>query len=202
MGTAVVKNLTIKEMQDYYDHVHGARGTYINRGGFESWNLEIKRGEVKLPPEFACVSDGQVLTWDDVKKYRRQRQKEILIQKRMGYRQNTEKKPLYVWVFWCPGISSFFRGLWTYFVGFGRDYRGGGYKGDVSGRLLEQVIKLFPLVERDLFGELNYELWQRKFIEKYKRGLWCGKPQGKALIWAEVKGGEVMKILGKVGRND
>jgi len=109
-----------------------------------------------------------------------------------------QRKPLYVWVFWCPGINDcFFKGYWTYFVGLGKDYHGGGYKDDIVGKLLEQVIKLFPLVETDLFGNFNYDLWQRRFIEKYQRGIWCGKPQGKAPVWAEVKGGNVEKILSR-----
>ena len=196
MSTVVIRNLTIKEMQDYYDRMHGGRGAYINRGGLETWNPQIRAGEIKLPPEFACVSDGKVLTWDDVKQGRRERQKAILEQKRSPYDQ-IQKKPLYVWVFWCPGINDFiFKGWWTYFVGLGRDYHGGGYKGEVAGRLKDDLLRLFPLVEPNLF-ETNWDEWMKRFVKKYQRGRWCGKPQGKSPVWAEVQGGSIKRILGR-----
>ena len=194
MSNIVIRNLTVEEMQDYYDRVHGGRGAYINRGALETWNPQIRNGEIKLPPEFACVSEGKVFTWDDVKQKRRERQKEILKQKRSSYGQ-IQKKPLYVWVFWCPGINDFiYRGWWTYLVGFGRDYRGGGFKGNVAGKLMEDLFRLFPLVEPNLF-ETNLDEWMKRFIEKHHRGTWCGKPQGKAPVWAEVTGGCVGRIL-------
>lgn len=110
----------------------------------------------------------------------------------------THRRPLYVWVFWCPGISGFFEGLWTYLVGVGRDYHGGGYKGQLEGYLLDEVMRLFPLVERSLFPDYQYyESWRREFVKKYQCGFWCGKPQGKAPIWAEVRGDTIIKILGR-----
>jgi len=110
----------------------------------------------------------------------------------------THRKPLYVWVFWCPGISGLFEGLWTYIVGLGRDYQGGGYKGQLEGYLLDDVMRLFPLVDRPLFPDYRYyESWRRAFVKKYQRGLWCGRPQGKAPIRAEVRGSNIVKILGR-----
>ena len=107
-------------------------------------------------------------------------------------------RALYVWVFWCPGISGIFEGLWTYIIGIGEEYHGGGYKGDLAGCLLDEVMRLFPLVERPLFPDYQYyNSWQREFIKKYQRGTWCGRPQGKAPIWAEVKGKRIVKILGR-----
>ena len=28
------------------------------------------------------------------------------------------------------------------------------------------------------------EKWKKKFVKQFARGLWCGKPQGKAPVWA------------------
>ncbi len=137
---------------------------------------------------------------------------DILKAKKEGMEQNlwwkrqyhtTEIRALYVWVFWCPGISGFFKGLWTYFVGIGGDYRGGGYKGEVSGSLLDDVMDLFPLVDKPLFTKNNnvweyHNEWQQRFVRKYQRGKWCGKPQGKAPVWAEVEEGSVKKIIGRI----
>lgn len=199
MSTIVIRNLTIKEMQDYYDRVHGGRGAYISRGALETWNPKIRDGEIKLPPEFACVSDGKVSTWDEVKQRCRERQKAILERKRSSYGQ-IQKKPLYVWVFWCPGINNFiFRGWWTYFMGLGRDYHGGGYKDEVAGKLADDLLQLFPLAEPALFGLKEdwqeREKWMKEFAKRYQRGYCCGKPQGKSPIWAEVQGSNVIRIL-------
>ena len=195
MSTVVIRSLTIKEMQDYYDRISGGRGTYINRGAFETWNPKIRAGEIKLPPEFACVSDGKVFTWAMVMERRRQRQVVKLEQRRSDY-DVTYKKPLYVWVFWCPGVGGFaFRGWWTYFVGLGRDYHGGGYKGEADGKLKDDLLRLFPLTGPNLF-ETNWDEWMKRFVKKYRRGTWCGKPQGKSPVWAEVQGGRIKRLLG------
>ena len=196
----VTRNLTIKDMQNYYDRIPGGWGAYINRGALETWNPKIRAGEIKLPPEFACVFNGKVLTWEDVKQRRRERQKTLLEQKRSSYGR-IQVKPLYVWVFWCPGISGFFEGLWTYIVGLGREYHGGGYKGQLAGHLLDDVMRLFPVIEQTLFSLKDdwreREKWMKGFVKRYQRGFWCGKPQGKSLIWAEVEGSHIRRILGR-----
>ena len=193
----MARHLTIEEMQEYYDRSHGGRGTYVNRKALATWNLEIRSGEITLPSEFAGVSDGKVMTWRDVMQVRRERQKDILVTKRSCYDQ-VQKKPLYVWVFWCPGISGIFKGLWTYIVGIGGDYHGGGRKGELAGQLLDEVMRLFPLVDKPLFLDYQYyESWRREFVKKYTRGEHCGHPQGKAPIWAKVQGSSVLEILGR-----
>ena len=138
----------------------------------------------------------EFMTRSDVLRARKERMQHHLWWKR-DY-GTTEIRALYVCVFWCPGISGIFEGWWTYFFGIGRDYRGNGYKGDVAGRQLDEVMKLFPLVDRPLFLDWRYyDEWQKQFVKKYPaRKKWCGKPQGKAPIWAEVEGNQVIKILG------
>lgn len=136
----------------------------------------------------------QFTTKSDILRERRKRMKQRLWMKReYGV---THRRALYVWVFWCPGIfSGFFEGLWTYIVGAGREYRAGGYKGDLAGSLLDDIMRLFPVCN-SLFP-ISRKEWQEQFIKKYQRGKWCGKPQGKAAIWAEVKGSSIVKILGR-----
>jgi len=186
----VAITLSIEEMQDYYDRNNAGRGTYIPRKAFYVWNPKVRSGEIILPPELAGVADGKVMTWADVKQSRRERQKEILALKRSNYDQ-IQRRPLYVWVFWCPGISGFFEGLWTYIVGVAGDYHGGGYKGEVDGRLLDEVMRLFPV-------SVSRNQWQEEFVKKYPaRDKHCGRPQGKAPIWAEVQGNSILKILGR-----
>jgi hypothetical protein len=137
----------------------------------------------------------QFTTKADILRAKREHMELNLRQKRQS--DIVEKRALYVWVFYCPGISGFFEGWWSYLVGLNHDYHGGGFKGNLAGRLLDQVRDLFPLVEKDLFGNFNLELWMRRFIDKYPRGLWCGKPQGKAPVWALVHNGSVEKIISR-----
>lgn len=151
---------------------------------------EIKPYILTPPPDVAGYeSDGyyrRAVSWPMVMERRRQQQRARLKQKRSNY-DVIERKPLYVWVFWCPGIGGFaYRGWWLYIVGRGID----------SGKYLERdtrtvlrLMELFPL------GTPDIEKWKMEFVKRYQRGCWCGKPQGKALIWAEVKGSYIKNIL-------
>lgn len=136
-------------------------------------------------------------TRSDVLKARKERMEHCLWWKReYGI---IEIRALYVWVFWCPGISGIFEGLWTYLIGIGREYCGGGYKGQLNGRHLERVMELFPLVDKPLIPDWRYyEQWRERFVKKYpSKTKWCGKPQGKAPVWAKVKGDHIEEILGR-----
>lgn len=111
--------------------------------------------------------------------------------------QINHRRRLYVWVFWCPGVGGFaFRGWWTYIIGCGVEH-GGVHSTDSD--LILRAMELFPVIEPTLFQEdwQQREKWMKKFAKRYQRGLRCGKPQGKAPIWAEVKGGSIVKILGR-----
>jgi len=142
----------------------------------------------------------QYITKSDLLRERREHMESRLWWKR---EQGVVRRvPLYVWVFWCPGINDFiFRGWWTYLIGLKGDYHGGGYKGDVTGDLFNQIKELFPVVDPTLFGvEEDWkeeERWMKEFAKRYQRGKWCGKPQGKAPIWCEVQGNDIVKILSR-----
>lgn len=106
-----------------------------------------------------------------------------------------KRRALYVWVFWCPGLFGFaYRGWWLYLIG--RDVKSSKYLERDRG-MMEQITRLFPVLEPDLFGELDMHEWKQAFIRRYRRGTWCGKPQGKAAVWAEVEGGCIRTILGR-----
>jgi len=157
----------------------------------KKWVKPEFRPYILTPPDNVAgyESDGyyrRAVTWDMVMQRRRKRQQIELERKRDNY-DVIYKKPLFVWVFWCPGISGIFRGWWAYLKGYDDDYH--------ADELLEQVIKLFPLVEIDLFGKFNLDLWMKRFVKKYKRGTWCGKPQGLSPVWTLVQGHYVQKIL-------
>lgn len=173
------------------------------RSAVEFWHREF--GAQKPPPELAFLEQDyakyhdlkrHMVTWDDVMEARRKRQAcELRWKREDGV---VQCRALYVWVF-CVPDDLIFCGWWTYLVGIGgRDYHGGGYKGNVEGKLLDDLLRLFPLVRPgNLFGDVNLEEWKAEFVKRYQRGIWCGKPQGKAPVWAEIEGGSVRKILGR-----
>jgi len=110
--------------------------------------------------------------------------------------------PLYVWVFHCPGVSGFaFKGWWTYLIGIKGECYGGGHKGNVEGGLFDKIKELFPIADPMLHGiEEGWEQderWMKGFARRYQRGKWCGKPQGKAPVWAEIEGNSIRKILSR-----
>lgn len=107
----------------------------------------------------------------------------------------TRRKALYVWVFWCPGINNFFfRGWWLYLIGRGISY--GKYL-ERDKKTVSRLIELFPLVKPRLFGPPDIDEWKAEFVKQFQRGYWCGKPQGKSPIWAEVEGNSIRRILSR-----
>ncbi len=106
------------------------------------------------------------------------------------------RKPLYIWVFWCPGINGLiYRGWWLYLEGLNiseaLDFR------RFHEKLISEIMELFPLVDKPLFGKPDLEDWKGEFVKRYPCGRWGGRPQGKAPVWAEVQGSSVLKILGR-----
>ena len=137
----------------------------------------------------------QFTTKSDILKRKRQDMEQSLWFKReYGVIQ---KRPLYVWVFWCPGISGIYEGWWIYLIGRGISTS----KYFEGSKLCSKVMELFPIIEPTIFDiEQDWqkrERWMIEFARRYQRGYWCGKPQGKAPIWAEIKGNRIERILGR-----
>jgi len=140
-----------------------------------------------------CYADWQFKYVADVLREKREKMERCLCAKR-EYGQ-IERRCLYVWVFWCPGFFGFaFQGWWTYLVGLGREYRGGGHKGELTGDLLRQAMEMFPVDNPRPLLPLDHREWMPLFARKYQRGKPQGKPQGKAAVWAEFKNGRVQKF--------
>jgi len=132
----------------------------------------------------------------DILRRKRERMEEALHFKRDFGRIG--RRALFVWVFWCPGLGGFaFRGWWTYLIGLGgARYSAGGVKGGVGGQNLCRVMELFPVANPyPLLGPVDPYDWMPLFARKYQRGRWCGKPQGKAAVWATIQGEAVLEIL-------
>lgn len=146
--------------------------------------VSVHRDHVYAPWQFTTKAD--------IRRGKRERMEQSLWMKReYGV---THIQPLYVWVFWCPGLFGFaYRGWWLYLIG--RGIETGRYF--ESSELCLKVMELFPLIEPTLYGPPDIKEWKAEFVRRYQRGLWCGKPQGKAPIWAEVKGTSIKKILGR-----
>ena len=176
--------------------------TFMSRKFLEHFHGLIKKElrpyVLSPPPNVAGYeSNGyyrRAVTWAMVMERRRQRQAERLRQIRSDY-DVTYRRPLYAWVFWCPGINNFiFRGWWIDLVGRDIDFSCKYFEGT---KMCSKLMELFPLVEPTLVGQPDIEKWKAEFVKRYKKGCWCGKPQGKAPIWAEVKGNSIVRILGR-----
>jgi len=131
-------------------------------------------------------------TKDDIKRKRQENAKRVLYWKRDS--GIIRRKPVYVWVFWVPGWL--FGGWWTYLIGRGVEH-GGKYQ--TNSDLILQAMKMFPVVESTLFdveeGWKEREKWMIAFAKRYQRGARAGKPQGKAPIWAEIQGNQIIRLL-------
>jgi hypothetical protein len=146
----------------------------------------------------------QFITKTDILQRKREKMKNRLWMKReYGV---TQRRALYVQVFWRPGFFGFaYRGWWITLVGIDIDF---GCKYFQWKDMCQNLLDLFPLIDKPLFGPdwRDWERWKKEFVKKYQRGYWCGKPQGKAPVWAEVQGRYVQRILsraqwpGTVGR--
>jgi len=126
----------------------------------------------------------------DVLREKKQKMKHNLCKKREW--GTTRIVPLYVWVFWCPGISGFFyRGWWLYLIG--RGISSGKYLSR-DKEMVNRIMELFP-GDPLLFGKMDLNDWMQWFVKHYQRGKWCGKPQGKAPVYAKVEGDHIREIL-------
>lgn len=136
----------------------------------------------------------------DLLRAKRERMERNLWQKReVG---QVSRRALYLWVFWCPGITGFaFRGWWAYLIGVGgQRYQGGGVKGDLAADLLRRVMELFPIPaasRHPLWGSAAAYDWMPLFAQKYQCGMRSHKPQGKAAVWALVRDDYCMEIISR-----
>jgi len=197
MGTLVSRNFKISLSDDARRR---AREYLISLGYREEDFEPIVWPEDAVSAYRRSVYEAwQFTTKADILRGKRKRMEDNLWWKR-EYRV-IHRRALYVWVFWCSGISGVFEGLWAYIVGVGRDYHGGGYKGQLDGHLFDEVMRLFPIIDPTLFEfEEDWqqrEKWKAEFVKRYQRGYWCGKPQGKAPVWAEMQNNRIKNILGR-----
>lgn len=162
----------------------------------------------RFGPDTASVSRDAlggwaVTTFSDLGRWKRQRQADQLRWKRSV--TESQRVPLYVWVFHCPGFSGCYKGWWAYLIG--RAYNGGKYfNSDLTMR--RRLMALFPLVEPDLFDSWQvFDQWKRRFARRYccrdrdgRPRKHAGRIQGKAPVWAEFYGEHLQALLGRAGK--
>jgi len=193
MCTYINRNFSIPMSEDARRR---ARKHLLSRGYTEEQLKPIEWPEGAVSAYQSCLGAPWEFTLkSDILRAKREKMERDLQWKREE--DVVLRRPAYVWVFWCPGVGGFaFRGWWTYIIGHGFEY-GGKYTQDSS--LTLRAMELFPIVEPISFEEdWQYrERWMKEFAKRYKRGTWCGKPQGKAPIWVEIKDNDIIKILGR-----
>jgi len=144
----------------------------------------------------------RITTWSQVGEEKRRRQAERLERKRTSYCAENVR-PIYVWVFHCPGIGGFaYMGWWTYLVWRGGD--SGKYLSH-NKEMIRQLMDWFPMSDKTLFGSaLTHEQWQKRFARAFccrnpdgSPRKHAGRIQGKALLWAEFHGSCLWRIIGR-----
>ena len=185
------------------------RGRTKRRAEGPAWIPE--RFWARFGQDTAIVDTGYdppvVTTYAQLGERKRREQAERLRWKRQG--DPAVRRPLYVWVFHCPGIFGFaYFGWWCYLIGRGiksqvdkRDDR------NHPSRLRDELRALFPFGERTLYGDwsISFDTWMERFARAYCCRHQDGRPrkhagriQGKAFVWAEVNGDHVSRLLGRI----
>jgi len=143
-----------------------------------------------------------VTTYADLGRQKRERQ-EGRLRDLHAEAWRVQRRPLYVWVFHCPGLGGFaFGGWWTYLIGRGISEGRWSFHDE---QLQRRLMTLFPIAAGSLDGPpLTYEQWMPLFARVFccrnpdgKSRKHAGRIQGKALIWAEVRGDHVERIIGR-----
>lgn len=157
----------------------------------------------RFGPDTASVArlgngEYRVTTYADLRREKRERQAERL--RRIRQSDLPQVRPIYVWVFHCPGFV--FGGWWTWLKG--RDWESDKYFWRHRPEMEQAIMDLFPMDDQpDLFGRRHTrEQWQRWFARKYCCRHPDGRPrlharriQGKAFAWAEFDGQRIVKII-------
>lgn len=151
----------------------------------------------RFPAHVACISGGRVVTWDDIRREKQERQRRQLEAKR---RTNAPRQiPVVVWVFYNdPDNFPFYSGWYTYIRGRARRYAGGdewsinfrGPEGD-RPRMIGMVMNAFPVGLLPM--EENFDAWMKEFVRTYP---WPEKRrrEGKAFAWATVSDRRIIKL--------
>ena len=193
MGTLINRNFSISLSEDARRR---AREYLLSRGYREEQLKPIvwPEGAVSAHRRYSGAPWEFILKSDILRAKRERMERNLWWKREYGV---IHRRPLYIWVFWCPGVGGFaFRGWWTYIIGRGVEHGG---KRSVATEPILRAMELFPVIEPRLFEEdwQQRERWMKEFVKRYRRGKWCGKPQGKAPIWAEIEGSSIVKILGR-----
>lgn len=140
-------------------------------------------GKQKLPPEVAYVTIDhrgvrRVVTWSDVMDQRREKQRCILEWKR----HVEEWRAVKIWVAY---FDQDLMGGWHAFVEDWRGEHGREWIDRDRKFYIQQLMKMFPLVEPGLFDRDGdqWHQWKIEFARKYRRRMQCRRPVGVVYAW-------------------
>jgi len=163
----------------------------ISRKAFIAWYERFNNEKPNLPLNCAYVEcigpDKRFITWDEVMKERKIKQKCQLSQKRFGV--ITEWKPGYIWIFFNKQEFPF-GGWYCYIVTLKKDWCI-NFRDETLLHLQEKVMKLFPCEVLPL-QQYFYE-WMEEFEKRYHINS-ARKKDGKTLVWCKIKGSHLIDI--------
>jgi len=174
--------LTEEQRQRAYQH--------LCQAGYDSDNMQPliwPEGAVSASRDHPYQPWQYVYKSDVIRRKKEQQERNLRFKRDYNI---TSKRFLYVWTFWCPDI---YTGWWTYLIG--RDISYGRYL-DRNKNIVERLMELFN--PEPMLFDISFRDWQLWFVKKFQKGKWCGKPQGKSPVLAEVRGSHIERIIKRV----
>lgn len=149
----------------------GGNCAVITRAGAESWSRVLLGKECQWPKEVAMIRFGKFITYADLGREKKEKQRRQLQEKLRYY--GPVRYAAYLWVFFCPGISGFLRQyylyLWTlknnWALDFRRDWQCDFERDDIIS--VGSAMRMFPCGL--LAIPQNFELWKEEFAKRYRR---------------------------------
>lgn len=146
-----------------------------------------------------CRDPWQFVTKGDIRRRRRKEAKDQLTMIRED--GLVERRAMRLVVYYFPGYFTFgaFQGWYTALHGVNDFEYFSNWKYRFDKEIINQIMKMFPLVERGLWCDKDtFESWMKKFVKEHPirvRRKDMVKIIGSAPVWVEVKGSKVIKIL-------
>jgi hypothetical protein len=146
-----------------------------------------------LPPGVAYIINGRRVTYADVGKAKKEKQRRQLACKREDSIFCEERIAVYIWTFYNdPDICPFYSGWHCYIYGWHKhkhEWWVGG-RGDIGSSLQEMTMTAFPLgIEQ---SAKNFYQWKEAFAKAYP--IVAPRISGKAKAWAVIDGCKILSI--------
>jgi len=145
----------------------------------------------KLPPGVAYIINGRRVTYADVGKAKKEKQRRQLACKREESVSHEERIAVYVWTFYNdPHVCPFYSGWWCYINGRKSKHE---WQVNENNDAAIKVMTAFPLGITPL--PENFYEWKEAFSKAYPKPVNSdNRRSGKAKAWAVIDGRKILSI--------